>query len=255
MLEIPKRANFRCSHYILDNWLDQEVDVLIGLSAVIISLCKCILNYHVQFKNIQFLFKNKTIRYSPQKREHFFSAFGAQTWSGEEFYGQLVIRTLVFLFTMQTTAECMALILVSRIWSQSHFPCDRETAFIHFSKYNIILLNSFVSNNIVSCGITATSENTSNWLPIAGKLARIKISLSIYLLQHVHIRKKLTSSIHRPRSLDCKASSPEVWLWKQSQSTRCKSYHSAHTEYATTSLPRSSKLLVQSGEKANIVHS
>lgn len=140
--------------------------MLIGLTVVIISLYKCILiMYNLNIYN--FYLKIKTNRYPPSQKEHFFSAF----WGSDlEWRGVLweVIRTLVFLSTMQTTAECLALILVSRIWSQSHFPCDGETAFIHFSKSNTILLNSFISNNIVSYGIIATSE--SNWLSIVGNL-------------------------------------------------------------------------------------
>lgn len=74
ILEISKRVDFRCLHYILDKWIYQEVDMLIGLTVVIISLYKCILiRYNLNTYN--FYLKIKTNRYPPSQKEHFFSAF------------------------------------------------------------------------------------------------------------------------------------------------------------------------------------
>ena len=91
-------------------------------------------------------------------------------------------RKMVFLFTIQSIMEYVALMLVSRIRSQVMCLWKKAIAFIHFWQYHIIWPNPSLATKIVPWWydeILAISK--SNWLFGASNCPGIK-STSLYIM-------------------------------------------------------------------------
>lgn len=138
------------------------------------------------------------------------------------------MRTLVFLFSVQSIVERVALILVSRIWSWSHFPGEEGNYINSLWQYNTIwwILSLTTENHQCPGGLTElwqllkVSDYPIEWITPQDQNPHLLIAFTSCLHKN-----RLTSSIYRPGSLGYKAGLPEDSLLKWSRSTRDECHH------------------------------